>query len=380
MKIVIVPDSFKESLSAPEVAAQIEAGFREIFPQARYLKVPLADGGEGTAAALAQATGGTLVPVRVTGPLGEPVLAHYALAGEGRAVIEMAAASGLALVPVPLRNPLLTTSYGTGEAIRAALDAGARHLVIGIGGSATNDGGAGMLQALGVHLLDREGRELPPGGGSLERLARIETHGLDPRLALCRIEAACDVDNPLVGPRGASAVFGPQKGATPGMVQQLDACLARFAEVILEDLGVAVAQTPGAGAAGGMGAALLAFLGARLRPGIEIVMEAVGLEAQLQDADLVITGEGCIDGQTVAGKAPVGVARLARRLGKPVLAIGGSLGRDAGAVHAEGITALFGTVARPASLDEVLREAAQNLRGVARNVAAALALGARLAR
>lgn len=379
MKIVITPDSFKESLSAQEVAWQIEAGFREIFPEAQYVRAPLADGGEGTAETMAAATGGSLVPVWVTGPLGEPVEARFALAGDrGSAVIEMAAASGLALVPSGQRNPLVTTSYGTGELIRAALDAGARHLIIGIGGSATNDGGAGMLQALGVALLDRDGRELPCGGGSLALLARIETGGLDARLKGCRIEAACDVDNPLTGPRGASAVFGPQKGATAEMVAELDAGLAHFAEVVARDVGVEVAQVPGAGAAGGMGAALVAFLGARLRPGIEIILEAIGLEEELRDADLVVTGEGRIDGQSAAGKAPVGVARLAKRHGKPVLGIAGALGPDAGAVHEQGIDAVFGAVHRPVTLDQALQDAAENLRAAARNVAATVAVGLRL--
>jgi glycerate 2-kinase len=373
MKIVIAPDSYKESLSALEVATEIEAGFREIFPAARYLKLPMADGGEGTVAAMVAATGGRLVQVQVRGPLGAPVQACFGLTGDGRtAVVEMAAASGLALIAPGLRNPLLTTSYGTGELIRAALDAGASRLIIGIGGSATNDGGAGMLQALGVRLLDRSGCELPPGGGSLGELDRIEVSGLDPRLKACRVDAACDVDNPLTGPKGASAVFGPQKGATPEMVAQLDRNLSRYASVIFRDLGAQVDSLPGAGAAGGMGAALYACLGARLRPGIEIVIEAVGLEQELRDADLVITGEGRIDSQTLHGKTPIGVARLAKRYGIPVLGIAGCLAADAGVVHEQGIDAVFSVLRRPGSVEEAYENAAANLRAASRNIAAAL--------
>nr|HQV09451.1 glycerate kinase [Thauera sp.] len=251
MKIVIAPDSYKESLSALEVAQAVEAGFRQVFPDADYVLVPVADGGEGTVDAMVAATGGRKETVTVSGPLGEPVEAFYGLTGEGdTAVIEMAAASGLALVPPDRRNPLLTSSRGTGELIRAALDAGARRFILGIGGSATNDGGAGMVQALGARLLDLEGRELDGSGGDLARLERIDVSGLDPRVAECRIEVACDVDNPLTGARGASAVFGPQKGATPEMVQALDANLARFARIVERDLGVAVDAVPGAGAAG----------------------------------------------------------------------------------------------------------------------------------
>jgi len=375
MKIVIAPDSYKESLTALEVATQIEAGFREVLPDCRYLKIPMADGGEGTVAALVAATGGTLVAVQVTGPLGKPVRACYGLTGDGTtAVVEMAAASGLALVPPALRDPLKATSFGTGELLRAALDAGASHLIVGIGGSATNDGGAGMLQALGVRLLDAAGGEIGRGGGSLAQLERIDVSGLDPRLKGCSIEAACDVDNPLTGSNGASAVFGPQKGATSEAVMRLDANLARFARAIHRDLGVAVETVPGAGAAGGMGAALLAFLGARLRPGVEIVSEAVGLERAVRDADLVITGEGRIDGQTVHGKTPIGVARLAKRYGKPVLAIAGSLSADAGVVHEHGIDAVFSVLGQPGTLEQALEHAAANLRAAARNIAAALKL------
>jgi glycerate kinase len=375
MKIVIAPDSYKESLTALEVATEIEAGFREVFPKAEYIKLPMADGGEGTVAAMVAATGGTLDEVNVTGPLGEPVKACYGLTGDGKtAIIEMAAASGLALVAPSLRNPLKTTSYGTGELIKAALDAGINHLIIGIGGSATNDGGAGMLQALGVKLPDHAGREIGFGGGALADLDRIDISGMDPRLKACRIEAACDVNNPLTGPKGASAVFGPQKGATPEMVSQLDVNLARFASLISRDLGMQVDWVPGAGAAGGMGAALLAFLGAQLRPGIDIVMEAVGLEAHVRDADLVITGEGRIDSQTIHGKTPIGVARVAKRYNKPVIGIAGCLADDAAVVHEFGIDAVFSVLSQVGSMEEAMTNAATNLRAASQNIAATLKL------
>jgi glycerate kinase len=380
MKIVIAPDSFKESLSALQVAQAIEAGMREVWPDAAYVKVPVADGGEGTVQAMIDATGGRRVDVRVTGPLGQTVDAFYGRAGgdDGLAVIEMAAASGLEGVPPDLRDPRTATSRGTGELIRAALDAGARRFVLGVGGSATNDGGAGMLQALGVRLLDDAGRDIGPGGAALAQLARIDASGLDARVREAEFRIACDVDNPLTGPRGASAVFGPQKGATPAMVAQLDAALAHYADVVERGLGRDVARMPGAGAGGGIAAAMVAFLDGQLRPGIEIVAEAVGLDAAVRDADLVVTGEGRIDGQTVNGKTPMGVARVARRHGKPVVAIGGSLAPDADAVHAEGIEVVVAAVARPCSVAEALAGADANLRRAARNLAAALALGARL--
>lgn len=381
MKIVIAPDSFKESLSALDAASAIEAGFREIFPDARYVKVPVADGGEGTVEAMIAATGGRRVAVQATGPLGRPVDAFYGLTGdESTAVIEMAAASGLELVAPAERDPLLATSRGTGELIRAALDLGARRFILGVGGSATNDGGAGMLQALGVDLLDAQGEQLAPGGGALAQLARVDVSRLDPRVKDCVFEVACDVSNPLVGPKGASAIFGPQKGATPEMVRQLDANLRHYAAVIARDLDQEVAEVPGAGAGGGIAAAMLVFLKGRLRPGSEIVADAVGLDETVRDADLVITGEGRIDSQTVNGKTPIGVARVAQRHGKPVIAIGGCLATDASAVHAHGIAATFSTVMRAETVAEVLAGARFNLQSAARNIAAAVKLGMDLAR
>lgn len=381
MKIVIAPDSYKESLSALDVATQIARGFQAIFPHAHCVTLPMADGGEGTVQAMVAATQGRRIEVPVTGPLGQPVTGFYGLTGDGRtAIIEMAAASGLALVPSAQRNPTITTSFGTGELILAALDAGARHLIVGIGGSATNDGGAGMLQALGVQLLDAQQQAIGPGGGALAQLAQIDRAGLDARLADCTIEVACDVDNPLTGERGASAIFGPQKGATPAMVAMLDASLQHFAALIARDVGVQVAHVAGAGAAGGMGAALLAFLRAQLRPGCEIIAQAVGLEAAVQDADWVITGEGRIDEQTVFGKTPYGVATVAKKYGKPVIAIAGSLGPNAHVVHQHGIDAIFSVLNRPCSLPEAIHDAPHNLFTTARNVACLLAMGQSMSR
>jgi len=381
MHIVIAPDSFKESLSALEAASAIEAGFREIYPDASYVKIPVADGGEGTVEAMIAATDGRRVNLRATGPLGQPVDAFYGLTGgDVIAVIEMAAASGLELVPAGARDPLRATSRGTGELILAALDAGARRFILGVGGSATNDGGAGMLQALGVGLFDASGEPLAPGGAALSALARIDVAQRDPRIAECVFEVACDVSNPLVGPTGASAIFGPQKGATPAMVAQLDANLRHFAAIVARDVGLAVADVPGAGAGGGIAAAMLAFLNGRLRPGSEIVADAVGLDAQVAVADLVITGEGRIDSQTVNGKTPIGVARVAARHHKPVIAIGGCLGLDASAVHAHGIAATFSTIMKAGTVAETLANAEFNLRNTARNIAATLKLGTTLAR
>ncbi len=375
MKIIIAPDSFKESLSAAEVAEAIESGFKEIFSEADYFKLPIADGGEGTVDALVAATGGRLVEAEVTAPLGNRITARYGVCGDGRtAVIEMAAASGLMLVPLEQRDPLLTTSYGTGELIRHALDGGYRHFIIGIGGSATNDAGAGMLQALGVQFLDCDGKELGSGGAVLEMLERIDISGLDPRIAESCIEVACDVTNPLTGDNGASAVFGPQKGATAEMVERLDICLARFATVVRRDLGQDISDSPGAGAAGGMGAALLAFLGAKLKPGVTIVLDAIGFEAQVKDADLVITGEGRIDGQTVNGKAPAGVAGVAARYNVPVIAFAGSLGEGVENLKQCGISALFSVVTGPCTLAQALDAAKTNIRVTALQVAAVIAL------
>ncbi|PSW64732.1 glycerate kinase [Photobacterium leiognathi subsp. mandapamensis] len=375
MKIIIAPDSYKESLTAMEVATAIENGFRQVIPNAEYIKLPMADGGEGTVQSLVDASNGTIIEHSVTGPLGEQVNGFFGLMGDGKtAIIEMAAASGLHLVSPDLRNPMLTTSFGTGELILAALDRGVEHIIVGIGGSATNDGGIGMAQALGVRFLDENNKPIHYSGCALDSLHRIDISNIDPRLVSVKLEVACDVDNPLCGEKGASQVFGPQKGATPEMVTQLDNNLAHYAEIIKRDLGKDVKDMAGAGAAGGMGAALLGLFNAQLRPGIEIVMDAVNLADVLQDADLVITGEGCIDSQTIHGKTPIGVARTAKRFNKPVIGIAGSLSYDCNVVHEHGIDAVFSVVPRSVSLAEALAEAAINVELTARNVAAIYAL------
>ncbi|KOC89124.1 glycerate kinase [Winslowiella iniecta] len=376
MKIVIAPDSYKESLSALQVATEIEAGFREIFPDAQYVKLPVADGGEGTVEAMVAATEGKIVRLNVTGPLGEQVEAFYGLSGdESCAFIEMAAASGLELVPAAQRDPLITTSWGTGELIRNALDKGVQHFIIGIGGSATNDGGAGMVQALGARLLDKQGQQIGYGGGALTQLESIDISQLDKRIRDCRFEVACDVTNPLTGDEGASAIFGPQKGATPQLVAQLDRALEHYAKIIQRDLDIDVLHVPGGGAAGGMGAALHAFCHAELRRGIEIVTEALGLDALVQDATLVITGEGRIDSQTIHGKVPIGVAKVAKRYNKPVIGIAGSLTDDVGVVHQHGLDAVFSVIYSICTLEEALDNAAENVRMTARNIAASIAIG-----
>ncbi|MEK5307783.1 glycerate kinase [Bacillus sp. FSL M8-0326] len=376
MKIVIAPDSFKESLSAYETACAIERGFRSILPDAEYMKIPMADGGEGTVQSLVDATGGTIVKQVVTGPLGKPVDAFFGMLGDGQtAVIEMAAASGLHLVPPEKRNPLFTTSRGTGELMLAALDKGAKHLIIGLGGSATNDGGVGMMQGLGASFLDKAGQDLTPGGGSLNQLASIDLSRLDPRLRSIRLEVACDVDNPLTGERGASAVFGPQKGADTEMVQLLDKNLSHFAQVAKQHLHVSFGDAAGAGAAGGLGASLLGFLQADLQKGIDIVLKAVHFADVLKDADLVITGEGRIDQQTIYGKTPIGVAKAAKQYGLPVIGIAGSLSKDSAVVHDHGIDALFSIIPGVTTLTEAMHDASVYVERTARNIAAVMTFG-----
>lgn len=375
MKIIIAPDSYKESLTAMEVAEAIEAGFKKIFTDAEYIKLPMADGGEGTVQSLVDATGGSVVTCDVTGPLGQTVEGFFGLMGDGStAIIEMAAASGLHLVEPERRNPLLTTTFGTGELVKAALDRGVKHIIVGIGGSATNDGGIGMAQALGAKLLDADGNALGFGGGELDKLVSIDLSELDPRLADIKLEVACDVDNPLCGPKGASHVFGPQKGATPEMVETLDSNLAHYAEVIKSTNGRDVVNTAGAGAAGGLGAALLGLFDAELRPGIQIVMDAVNLSEVVKDADLVITGEGRIDSQTIHGKTPIGVARTAKQYNIPVIAIAGSTAKDCAVVHEHGIDAAYSVVLGATDLPTALKEAAFNVEMTSRNIAAAMAM------
>jgi glycerate kinase len=355
MHIVVAPDSYKGSVSAVEVALAMERGILKVFPSARVRKIPIADGGEGTVEALVTATGGQYRSNEVAGPLGERIFAAWGVLGDGKtAVIEMATASGLPLVPADRRDPRKASSYGTGELIRAALDAGLRRIIIGIGGSATNDAGAGMARALGARFLAADGSQLADGGAALAALVGIDLSGLDSRLQETEITVACDVDNPLCGPRGASAVFGPQKGATPEIVAELDAALGRFAEYAQQVTGRDVAGLPGAGAAGGLGAGLMFFTRAQLKPGIEIVLDTVNFSTVVKDADYVITGEGRTDFQTAFGKAPVGVAKVAKMSGVPVFCLSGGLGKGADDVLAQGIDAVMSICERPMSLEECM--------------------------
>lgn len=370
MKIVIAPDSFKESLTALAVAEAIGEGFRRILPQAQYRLVPMADGGEGLVQSIVDATQGEKFSTQVTAPLGNKVSASWGMTGDGQsAVIEMAEASGLHLVPTDKRNPLISTSYGSGELISTALDKGLRRIILGIGGSATNDGGVGMLQALGAKFVDKTGKSLSFGGAALADLAQIDMSGLDPRLQETRIEVACDVDNPLCGEQGASAVFGAQKGATKADVQRLDAALRHFAEQVQAQLGIDIQTPKGAGAAGGMGGGLMLLPQVRLRSGIQMVIEAVDLAAAIADADIVVTGEGRMDGQSVHGKTPIGVAKLAKSAGKPVIAIVGSLREDYPAVYEAGIDAVFPIIRQINSLENTLQAGRENLISTAENVA-----------
>ncbi|BCK23004.1 glycerate kinase [Vibrio cholerae] len=370
MKVVIAPDSFKESLTAKQVCDAIQAGLARVWHDAKFVAIPVADGGEGTVQSLVDATQGRLVEVKVMGPQGKRVEAFYGMLGDNQtAVIEMAAASGLHHVPLVQRDPKLTTSFGTGELIRHALDQGVTKLIIGLGGSATNDGGVGMLAALGARFTNADGDPIQLTGGGLRELTHIDLQDFDPRLQNCDILVACDVNNPLCGDKGASAVFGPQKGATPEDVQLLDGTLRQFGLLTEKVTGKMVLESAGAGAAGGMGAALLAYAQARLRPGIEIVLETVQLAHQVSDADLVITGEGRIDSQTVHGKTPMGVAKVAKRFDVPVLALCGCTGDNYQAVYQCGIDAVFAAVPRAMSLDDALKESDFNLADLAENVA-----------
>jgi glycerate 2-kinase len=375
MKIVIAPDSFKESLTALEVAQSIEKGMQKVLPDASYVKIPMADGGEGTVQSLVDATRGKILSKTVTGPLGEPVEAFFGITGDEKtAVIEMAAASGLHLVPAEKRNPLFTTTRGTGELIKAALDYGVEHIIIGIGGSATNDGGAGMAKSLGIKLLDSEGVDIGEGGGELGKLSAIDLSQIDPRLSSVKIEVACDVDNPLTGQRGASAIFGPQKGATPEMVLQLDQNLHHYANIIRRDLGMDIEHISGAGAAGGLGAGLMAFVSAELKRGVDIVIEATKLKDHVKGADFVITGEGKIDGQTIFGKTPIGVAKTAKKQNVPVIAIAGNIASDSTIVHEHGIDAVFSIVPGVLSLAEAIENASEFVESLSANIASVIKL------
>ncbi|MGC7838941.1 glycerate kinase [Pseudomonas wayambapalatensis] len=370
MKVVIAPDSFKDSLDAAGVARAISAGLAKVWPEAERVECPMADGGEGTMEAIVAATEGEQRRQVVRGPLGAPVEASWGWLAQSRtAVIEMAQASGIQLLPSGERDACRSSTWGTGELIAAALAAGAQRIVLAIGGSATNDAGSGMLQALGLRLLDSKGQALPEGGLALTQLARIDASDLDPRLAEVQFEVAADVDNPLCGPNGASAIFGPQKGATPEQVLLLDQALRHFADHCAQLLGEDVREFPGCGAAGGMGFAAKAFMGARFRPGVEVVAELAGLDGLVQGADLVITGEGRFDAQTLRGKTPMGVARVAKRHGVPVVVIAGTLGEGYEALYAHGIDAAFAVTSGPMTLERACAEAGTLLEARAGDIA-----------
>lgn len=372
MKIVIAADSFKESLSAHQACTAIQRGFMQILPHADCVCVPMADGGEGTTDALIAACGGEKVSVRVSDPLGRPINAQYGILPNGTAVMEMAQAAGLHLLTPAERNPMKTSTYGVGEMIADALNRGVQHIILGIGGSATNDGGAGMAQALGFRLRDKMGRDLPRGGGALRYLAAVDDSGSLKNTLNCKIEVACDVVNPLCGDTGASAIFGKQKGATPDMIRDLDKALNHFADILAQS-GNDYRHSAGSGAAGGLGFGLRTFLGAELRSGIDIVLNATQLSQKIATADLVITGEGSMDGQTALGKVPSGVVRVALQHGVPVVGISGSVA-DAEQLYALGFAAVFPSIDRVATLPEILRDAERNLTRTARNIAAMWAM------
>ena len=380
MKIVIAPDSFKESLSAAAVASCIENGFSEIFPDSEYIKIPLADGGEGTVDVLVDALNGQRQKQIVRGPISGDVNAVWALLDDGQtttALIEIAAASGLDLITPEQRNPLIATSYGTGQSILHALEHGAKKILIGLGGSATNDGGAGILQALGGQLLDAQGNELPVGGAALVNLASINLTDLDKRCADVEFIVACDVSNPLTGENGASAIFGPQKGATPEMVELLDNALSHFANVAQQSTQINHQQSVGFGAAGGAPLGLSLAFNIQIKAGIDMVLDILNVNELLQGADLVISGEGMMDNQTLNGKTPFGIAKRAAERGIPVISIAGSLGAEVDALY-DTMGSIFGTVRSPQQLAQVLSEADKNLTRTARNVAATLAMGNKL--
>ena len=367
--IVLAPDSFKESMTAKEVCEAMERGIRKANSQIRCIHVPMADGGEGTMQSLVDATGGRVYSKEVVGPLGNNVVAEYGILGNGEiGVIEMASASGIHLVDSEKRNPLITTTFGTGQLIKACLDKGVKKLLIGIGGSATNDGGAGFIQALGGRLLDENGDDLSYGGGALAKLHTIDLSNLDERLKYVSVEVACDVNNPLCGKEGASYVFGPQKGATREMIEILDQNLSHYAEVIKEQLGKDVISKAGAGAAGGLGAGLMAFLDVKLKSGIEMVIEYANLEEKVRDADMVWTGEGSIDFQTQYGKTPLGVAMIAKKYNKPVIALVGRVGNDIDVLYDKGIDAIFGIMRGVTSIEEALVKGPENVEKTSENI------------
>jgi glycerate kinase len=376
MRILIAPDSYKNALSALEVAKSLKSGLQKVFPDAEMKILPMADGGEGTVEALIDATGGQIISTRVHDPLMRPIESSFGITGDGvTAVIEMASASGIQLITSDERNPWITTTFGTGELIHAALDNGCRDVILGIGGSATNDCGTGMAAALGVKFLDQTGNPVVQGGGMLAEVVRIDMSGLDERIKDTKIMVACDVTNPLTGPDGASHVYGPQKGANPDMVKKLDSNLERFSGLIAEQLGKEVGNIPGAGAAGGLGAGLIAFLDGELVEGVPIIAAKTGLDEAVAKTDIVITGEGGIDFQTQFGKTPYGVAQVAKKHGKPVIAVTGTIGEGAEELYNQGIDVVVSILDKPLSLEEAIQQTPTLLEATGERIGRLLILG-----
>lgn len=368
-KYVVAPDSFKESMTAKEVCDAMEKGIKEADSAAEVIKVPMADGGEGTVDSLVDATHGQRVIVEVTGPLGNKISAYYGILGNGTtAVIEMAKASGLEIVEKKKRNPMITTTFGTGELIRDALDHNVKEIIIGLGGSSTNDGGSGMAQALGAKLLDQNNHQIPFGGRNLDKLYKIDVSNLDSRLQDVKIILASDVTNPLIGKEGASRVFGPQKGATPEMVEKLENNLQHYSKIIKRDLNKDIALTSGAGAAGGLGAGLMAFTTCEMRRGVDLAIEVTKLEEKIRDADYVFTGEGGTDFQTKFGKTPYGVAKLGKKYHKPVISLAGYLGKGIDSLYSEGFTAIFGIIPGACDLSTALKNGPSNVARTTENI------------
>lgn len=367
--IVLAPDSFKESMTAKEVCLAMEKGIKKVNNKINCIHVPMADGGEGTMQSLIDATNGKVYSIKVVGPLSNEVEAQYGILGDGEVgVIEMASASGIHLVPKEKRNPLITTTYGTGQLIKACLDKGVKKILIGIGGSSTNDGGVGAMEALGVRFLDEAGRKIGFGGGNLGKLKKIDLSNFDERLSKVEIEVASDVNNPLCGENGASNIFGPQKGATKEMVKILDKNLKHYAEVIKEQCKKDVINIPGAGAAGGLGAGLVAFLDSKLKKGIDLVIKYSGLEEKVKSCDMVFTGEGSIDYQTKFGKTPIGVAKVAKKYGKPVIALAGKVGDNIDDLYENGIDSIFGIMRGITSIEEALENGKENVEKASENI------------
>lgn len=365
---LLAPDSFKGSLTAKEVCAAMERGIKKALPSAECISVPMADGGEGTVQSLVATTKGNIYEEEVIGPLGKPIKAFYGIMGDGKtAAIEMTSASGLHLVDETTKNPLITTTYGTGQLVKSCLDKGAQKIIIGIGGSATNDGGAGFAQALGVKLKDKEGNEVPFGGAALSHLHYVDVSGIDSRLKNVQIEIASDVSNPLCGENGATHIFGPQKGATPEMLDILDKALCHYATILKEQLNKDVINTPGSGAAGGLGAGLLAFTNARIQRGVDIIIKHTNLHKKIKKADIVITGEGGIDFQTKFGKTPYGVAQLAKAENKKVIAIAGYIGKDVEMLY-DTFDAIFGIMPGVMTMPEAINTATKNIERTTENI------------